>query len=55
MRSLDGARLFAAAKATFLAVLFSCLSVQADETAAPKYKIDAATFKCLHQMTAVNH
>jgi len=50
-----GTRLSAAARATFLAVLFSCVSVQADETAAPKYKIDGATFKCLHKMTAVKH
>lgn len=40
-------------KATILAGLMSCVSVRADE--APKYKVDGATFKCLHKMTAVKH
>jgi len=55
MRRARGAPLSTTVKATVLAVLFSCVAVQADETAAPKYKVDGATFKCLHKMTAVKH
>jgi hypothetical protein len=30
-------------------------SVQADEKTAPKYKVDASTFRCITKMTAVKH
>lgn len=38
------------------AALLSCAgSVQADEKAAPKYKVDGSTFQCITKMTAVKH
>jgi hypothetical protein len=43
-------------KVSCLAALLFCVgSVQADEKAAPKYKADASTFRCITQMTPVKH
>ena len=36
-------------------VLFCTGSLRADEKAAPKYKVDGSTFKCITKMTAVKH
>jgi hypothetical protein len=36
-------------------VVFCVGSVQADEKAAPKYKVDASTFRCITKMTSVKH
>lgn len=43
-------------KVTCLTLVLFCVgSVQADEKAAPKYKVDAATFRCITKMTSVKH
>jgi hypothetical protein len=36
-------------------VLFGFVSAHADDKAAPKYKVDASTFRCITQMTSVKH
>ena len=36
-------------------VVFYVGSVQAEEKAAPKYKVDASTFRCITKMTSVKH
>jgi hypothetical protein len=43
-------------KVTCLTLVVFCVgSVQADEKAAPKYKVDASTFRCITKMTSVKH
>jgi hypothetical protein len=37
------------------AVLLCVAGAEADEKAAPKYKVDASTFQCITKMTAVKH
>ena len=39
----------------FAALLLCVASVQADEKAAPKYKVDGSTFQCITKMSAVKH
>ena len=43
-------------KVSCLSVLLFCASsVQADEKAAPKFKVDPSTFRCITKMTSVKH
>ena len=43
-------------KVTCLTLVLYCVgSVQAEEKAAPKYKVDASTFRCITKMTSVKH